>query len=185
MLDTARMSEVTPRSRWILLILGAVVVAGIVFSALPSRPLTEMPLGRDTTVTCPQSGGRKPLDCSGAAKTGVASFYAARFGGRKMADGTPMKLNGDNAASLTVPLGTTARVTNLDTGQSAIVTVRDRGPYVADRIVDLSPGTARKLGISRRQGLAKVEVAPIAVPMPDGSIHLGEGAFAKGNVLAP
>ena len=102
-----------------------------------------------------------------------------------MADGTPMRLNGNNAASLTMPLGTTARVTNLETGKSVVVTVRDRGPYVAHRIVDLSPGTARKLGISRQQGLAKVEVAPIMIPMPDGSVHLGEGAFPKSSALAP
>ena len=95
------------------------------------------------------------------ARVGVASFYAQRFAGRKMADGTRMDPHGDNAASRTLPLGTRARVTNLQTGQSALVTIRDRGPYVKGRIVDLSPATARLLGITPREGLAKVEVAPI------------------------
>jgi rare lipoprotein A len=95
------------------------------------------------------------------ARIGVASFYAKRFAGRKMADGTRMDPYGDNAASRTLPLGTRARVTNLQTGQSALVTIRDRGPYVEGRIVDLSPATARLVGITRREGLAKVEVAPI------------------------
>ena len=81
-----------------------------------------------------------------------------------MADGTRMDPHGDNAASRTLPLGTRARVTNLQTGQSALVTIRDRGPYVKGRIVDLSPATARLVGITPKDGLAKVEVAPIALP---------------------
>jgi rare lipoprotein A len=96
-----------------------------------------------------------------AAETGVASFYAKRFAGRTMADGTRMDPHGDNAASRTLPLGTRARVTNLQTGQSAFVTIRDRGPYVKGRIVDLSPATARLVGITSKAGLAKVEVTPI------------------------
>jgi rare lipoprotein A len=96
-----------------------------------------------------------------AAETGVASFYAKRFAGRTMADGTPMDPHGDNAASRTLPLGSRARVTNLQTGQSAFVTIRDRGPYVKGRIVDLSPASARLVGITPKAGLAKVEVTPI------------------------
>lgn len=94
------------------------------------------------------------------------------FAGRKMADGTRMHPESNNAASKTLPLGTTARVTNLETGRSALVTIRDRGPYIRGRIVDLSPSTAKKIGIDRKQGVAKVEVAPIAVPLEDGSIKL-------------
>jgi rare lipoprotein A len=114
-------------------------------------------------------------DLTGRARIGIASFYATFFGGRKMADGTPMDLQGDNAASRTLPLGTTALVTNLETGKSAIVTIRDRGPYVKGRIVDLSPGTAKRIGITARQGLVKVEVAPLTVPLRDGSVKLGIG----------
>jgi len=115
------------------------------------------------------------LDLSGRSRTGKASFYARKFAGRKMADGTPMDPADDNAASRTLPLGTTARVTNLETGQSAVVTIQDRGPYVKGRIVDLSPSTAQKIGITREEGVAPVEVAPISVPLPDGSVKRGEG----------
>jgi rare lipoprotein A len=59
-----------------------------------------------------------------------------------MADGTKMKPQGNNAGSKTLPLGTTATVTNIETGQCAGVTIQDRGPYVKGRIVDLSPHTA-------------------------------------------
>jgi rare lipoprotein A len=113
------------------------------------------------------------LDRSGHKRRGKASFYAGKFAGRKMADGTIMEPQGDNAASKTLPLGTTARVTNLENGRSVVVTIRDRGPYIQGRIVDLSPSTAKQIGIERKNGIAKVEVAPIVVPLPDGHVKLG------------
>ncbi len=116
------------------------------------------------------------LDLSGHKRLGKASFYAREFAGRKMADGTIMQPQSDNAASKTLPLGTTAKVTNLETGQSAVVTIRDRGPYIRGRIVDLSPSTAREIGIDHKKGVAKVEVAPITVPLADGRIKLGAAA---------
>jgi rare lipoprotein A len=121
------------------------------------------------------------LDRSGHKRIGKASFYAKMFAGRTMADGTRMEPTGNNAASLTLPLGTTAKVTNLETGKTAVVTIRDRGPYVAGRIVDLSPATAREIGLDKRTGVTKVEVAPIAVPMPDGEIKLGDGVLQASN----
>jgi rare lipoprotein A len=83
-----------------------------------------------------------------------------------------MNPHGNNAASRTLPLGTVAKVTNVATGKSAIVKIEDRGPYIKGRIVDLSPATARKIGITKRIGVAKVVVAPIAVPLPDGRVKL-------------
>jgi len=116
----------------------------------------------------------KPVaDLSGRARTGIASFYAKMFFGRKMADGTPMDPEGNNAASRTLPLGTKARVTNLKTGESTVVTIQDRGPYVQGRIVDLSPATARQIGITPQMGLAKVEVTPIFVPLPNSTARRG------------
>ncbi len=90
-----------------------------------------------------------------------------------MADGTPMQPQGNNAASKTLPLGTTAMVTNIQTGRTAIVTIRDRGPYVKGRIVDLSPSTAHKIGLEPKQGVTKVEVAPLEVPLPGGGMKAG------------
>ena len=94
-------------------------------------------------------------------QVGKASFYGREFFGRKMANGRRMDPNADNAASRTLPLGTKARVTNLETGRSSVVTIEDRGPYVDGRIVDLSPATAEKIGLQRKQGLAPVEVVPL------------------------
>lgn len=123
-------------------------------------------------------GAKLQLDRSGKKRTGKASFYADHYSGKTMADGTPMRLYSNNAASITLPLGTTAKVTNLETGRSAVVTIRDRGPYVRGRIVDLSPATARQIGLERKHGLAKVEVAPLTIPLPDGTVKVMPSAAA-------
>ena len=123
------------------------------------------------------------LDRSGRRRIGKASFYAPMFAGRTMADGSPMEPAANNAASRTLPLGTTAKVTNLATGKTAIVKICDRGPYVAGRIVDLSPATAREIGLDRRTGVTRVAVSPITVPMPSGEIKLGEGVLEAANQL--
>jgi rare lipoprotein A len=94
-----------------------------------------------------------------------------------MADGVPMDPQGDNAASRTLPLGTRAKVTNVETGKTAIVTIEDRGPYVKGRVVDLSPATARQIGITPQKGVATVVVAPITVPTPDGKVKAGAAAY--------
>ena len=120
-------------------------------------------------------------DLSARKRLGKASYYARQFFGRPMADGTPMNPHGNNAASRTLPLGTVAKVTDVATGKSAIVRIEDRGPYIKGRIVDLSPSTARSIGITSHVGVANVVVAPIAVPLPDGRIKLGPGA----NELSP
>ncbi|HSY05274.1 MAG TPA: septal ring lytic transglycosylase RlpA family protein [Steroidobacteraceae bacterium] len=118
-------------------------------------------------------------DLSGRERTGIASFYAARFAGRKMADGSRMDPNSNNAASRTLPLGTIAAVTDLTTQKSAVVTIQDRGPYVKGRIVDLSPSTARKIGITPRMGIARVRVTPLVVPLPDGRVRLASAGSAQ------
>lgn len=116
-----------------------------------------------------------PIDRSGKRQIGIASFYHPMFNGRKMADGTPFDPNGFNAASKSLPLGTVVRVTNLENRRSAVVRIQDRGPYVGDRIIDLPPQVADDLGMTR-QGLARVEVAPLAVPLADGTLRTGDGA---------
>lgn len=123
------------------------------------------------------SESAKPApDLSARKRVGKASFYAKQFFGKTMANGAPMDPKGDNAASRTLPLGTTAKVTNVETGKTAVVTIEDRGPYVDGRVVDLSPGTAAKIGLTPRQGVTKVVVAPIRVPLPDGKVRVGAAA---------
>jgi rare lipoprotein A len=113
-----------------------------------------------------------PVDRSGKKRIGIASYYHKMFHGRKMADGNVFDQNGINAASKTLPLGTFAMVTNLANNKTALVYIQDRGPYVEGRIVDLPLRIAEELEITQH-GLAKVEVTPISVPMPDGTLKIG------------
>ena len=85
-----------------------------------------------------------------------ASDYSQKFAHRKMADGRPMNPQSNAAASKTLPLGTTAKVTNLQNARSATVKIQDRGPHVAGRVIDASPVVAEQLDL-RKQGAARVE----------------------------
>jgi rare lipoprotein A len=140
--------------------------------ALPPVAHADSMLGSSGAASAVADGrpAKNPrLDHSGHKRVGKASYYARRFAGRKMADGTPMRPESDNAASKTLPLGTVALVTNLANGKSAVVTVKDRGPFTKGRIIDVSPRTAKKLGFIE-QGVVSVEVVPLTVPQPDGSV---------------
>jgi rare lipoprotein A len=97
---------------------------------------------------------------------GRASFYSARFHGRRMADGRRFNQHSNAAASRTLPLGTQASVKNLENGRTALVVIQDRGPRLRSRVLDVSPRTATQLGI-REQGTAMVEITPLAVPRGD------------------
>lgn len=97
---------------------------------------------------------------------GKASYYAPKFNGRRMANGRPFNPNANNAAHKTLPLGTTAKVTNLENGKTAEVRIEDRGPYVGGRVIDVSPKTAEALDF-RKEGTAPVVVEPIRMPERD------------------
>jgi rare lipoprotein A len=115
------------------------------------------------------------VDRSGRKETGRASYYAARFGHRKMADGRRLNPNANVAASKTLPLGSVVKVTNLENGRMAMVQIEDRGPVARGRVVDVTPKVAGELNI-RHKGVVPVEVKPITLPRPDGSVVLGAGA---------
>ena len=88
---------------------------------------------------------------------GIASWYGAKFNGRKTSNGEIFDLYKATAAHKTLPIPSYALVTNLDNGRSVVVRVNDRGPFHADRIIDLSYGAAVKLGYMKK-GTAPVEV---------------------------
>lgn len=122
------------------------------------------------------SEAAKPeINRSARRQVGEASIYSDKFTNEKMADGNRMDPNDDNAAHKTLPLGTKARVTNLETGQSTHVTIQDRGPYVKGRIIDLPPTKAEEIGLTLKEGVTKVEVVPIEVPPADDRAELVDG----------
>lgn len=101
-------------------------------------------------------------------RTGVASWYGPAFHGRPTANGERFDMNAVSAAHPTLPLPSRVRVTNLENGRQLIVRVNDRGPFIDDRLIDLSRRGAQLLGF-HRQGLAKVRVQylGLAEPLPD------------------
>lgn len=92
---------------------------------------------------------------------GVASWYGTKFHGRKTSSQEIYDMCQFSAAHKSLPLPSYVRVTRLDTGQSVVVRVNDRGPFHDGRIIDLSFAAASKLGITKT-GTAKVEVEAIS-----------------------
>ncbi|NQE64044.1 septal ring lytic transglycosylase RlpA family protein [Caulobacter sp. RHG1] len=88
---------------------------------------------------------------------GIGSWYGEQFHNRRTANGEMFDMNIPSAAHKTLPLPSLVEVTNLDNGQKMILRVNDRGPFVGDRIIDLSKAAADQLGY-RRAGVAKVRV---------------------------
>ncbi len=98
---------------------------------------------------------------------GVASWYGKKFHGRRTSSGEIYDMYHFTAAHKTLPLPSYARVTNLDTGISVVVKVNDRGPFVKNRLIDLSYAAAKKLGYDDK-GTARVEVQVLASPRSNG-----------------
>lgn len=96
-------------------------------------------------------------------QVGKASWYGAPFHNRKAANGDTYDMNALTAAHLTLPLNTVVRVTNMQSGQSVVVRITDRGPFVEDRIIDLSSAAAKAIDVWRR-GVAMVKVEVLESP---------------------
>jgi rare lipoprotein A len=115
---------------------------------------------------------------------GLASWYGDDFHGRYTANGEIFDLNGITAAHPTMPLPSYARVTNLTNGRSLIVRVNDRGPYTANRIIDLSMHAAYLLGFYSR-GTAPVRVEYVGPAPLAGSDDRLLAATLRDNEPAP
>ena len=92
-------------------------------------------------------------------QTGIAGIVPAELNGTKTSNGETFDITQLAATSKTLPLPTIARVTNLDNGQSVVVRVNNRGPFVNTRIMDLTPAAAARIGLN---GTAKVQIQVLA-----------------------
>ncbi|WP_411820357.1 septal ring lytic transglycosylase RlpA family protein [Hyphococcus formosus] len=113
-------------------------------------------------------------------RVGTASWYGEQFHGRLTANGEIFDMNLLSAAHTTLPLPSMVEVTNLENGRSVVVRLNDRGPFVGDRIIDMSRAAARKLGFEH-QGTAKVRVryagrAPLTASAPRRSERVARAA---------
>jgi rare lipoprotein A len=109
-----------------------------------------------------------PADEPNYRAEGIASWYGPDFHGRLTANGETYDMNGYSAAHPTLPLPSYARVTNLRNGKSIVVRVNNRGPFVHNRLVDVSVGTAKALDFYGR-GLARVRFEYVGTAPVDGS----------------
>ena len=113
-------------------------------------------------------------------KRGIASWYGRRYHGNNTASGEVYDMYAMTAAHPTLPLPSYARVTNLENGKSVIVRLNDRGPFLSDRLIDLSYTAAYKLGILAG-GSGRVEVESI-VP-DDSTLAVVKPAAADSDVV--
>ncbi|MBE2185583.1 MAG: septal ring lytic transglycosylase RlpA family protein [Rhodothermales bacterium] len=138
----------------------AVATAPAPDTTLPTPEPDALPAPAAVRVT-PETEASSAREAAPAAENGAegtffqqghTSYYAHEFAGRRTANGERFNPEAMTAAHKTLPFGTRIRVTSTATGRSVIVRVNDRGPFVRGRILDLSLGAARALGIHRSGG---------------------------------
>jgi rare lipoprotein A len=162
----------------------AVVVAAALLGSCGSKG-GEVGGGSPNTASMPQSGaiasdypvkigepyqvGGKsytPEDVTSYDDVGYASFYGQELAGHPTANGETFNPQGVTGAHKTLPLPSYVEVTALETGRTILLRINDRGPFANDRVVDLSEGAARQLGIMD-QGVAGVRIRRVSPPEQD------------------
>ncbi|GGD89071.1 hypothetical protein GCM10011390_04780 [Aureimonas endophytica] len=147
-------------------------------------------------VKVPKGGGREqlgrpykvkgkwyyPKEQPGYVQVGNASWYGSSFHGRLTANGEVYDMFGLSGAHPTFPLPSYARVTNMETGANVVVRINDRGPYVADRMMDLSSKAADMLGY-KSTGLGRIKVEYIGkAPLEGDDTPMLMASYRPGNV---
>lgn len=124
-----------------------------------------------------------PVDTAQYDEVGYASHYGSELAGRSTANGEMFNPAGASAAHKTLPMPSYVEVTALDTGRTILLRVNDRGPFSNDRLIDLSEGAARQLGIGA-QGVAGVRVRRVNPPEQEKSV-LRQGMTAAERIETP
>lgn len=150
-------------------------VAASTATAPTIPPMASTP-NRDTNTSAPLPANPPPADSPSDAElvahgtamyseVGTASWYGPPYNRRRGANGQIFDQDAMTAAHRTLPMNSLLRVTNLRTGQSAIMRVTDRGPFVPDRVLDLSVASARAVGVYL-PGTAQVRIDVYEAPAP-------------------
>lgn len=154
----------------------SLLLALLLGQALPSTDMPEPPPADLPTA----SGPRATSQAFGTARydaVGYASWYGEEMAGNKTASGVRFEPSAITAAHKTLPFGSFAEVTSLDTGRTIVVLINDRGPHVPGRIIDLSRGAAELLGVTR-QSVSPVRVR-LAEPPAADQLALRNGRAAS------
>lgn len=180
--STDRGSRSAPPSRGLAALLAVLLASGCTVFGYPGGAAPTAPVGGEggpppeaaTRGGSYEVAGRRyhvMSSAEGYRQVGIASWYGPQFHGLPTANGETFDQNGLTAAHRSLPLGTRVRVTVLETGRSVVVRVNDRGPFAdtGRRIIDVSRGAARELGILG-VGTAEVEVRALS-PHDSDSEH--------------
>ncbi|GAB5489477.1 MAG: septal ring lytic transglycosylase RlpA family protein [Parasphingorhabdus sp.] len=153
----------------------------------PATDLPPAPSGTVSVSDYPQKigepyqiGGKTytPEDVTSYDQVGYASWYGQELAGNSTANGERFNPNGISAAHKTLPLPSYVEVTALDTGRTILVRVNDRGPFSNDRLIDLSFGAAKQLGIDQ-QGVAGVRVRKVNPNEQERAVLRSGGQIAE------
>lgn len=164
--------------------------AGVTWGAPPSSASSTAPVTatartghRPSPESAPTPDGTA-LHVGTVFQVGIASFYGPQEQGLPTASGEPFDYHKLTAAHRTLPLGTRVKVTDLKTHRSVVVTVNDRGPFWPHRILDLSLGAARKIGVYP-DGLdpVRIEIVQLPDPLQPGRYTVQVGWFNDNHLL--
>lgn len=144
-----------------------------------AREASRLPLPSDSAVN-----HRVRLRVGMIWRVGTASFYGLHEQGNWTASGQRFNWHKMTAANRTLPFGTVLRVTDLATGESVKVRINDRGPFWPRRIIDLSAGAARRIGLYRQGlGTVRLRILKLPHPLPPGIYTVQVGWFTHDGPL--
>jgi rare lipoprotein A len=136
---------------------------------VPHQPSANIPPVKEKSGMEENAALAEPTLPAGAhpivTETGLASWYGPPYHNRRGSDGEIYNMHAMTAAHRTFPLGSIVRVTNVRTGNTALVRITDRGPFIRGRILDLSLAAARKVDVWKA-GVAEVKVELMVSPEP-------------------
>ncbi len=130
-------------------------------SRIDAVATTIATLEAEPPITLPVPTQDEILQQFEAIGSGEASYYGKELAGNRTASGERFNPHGLTAAHRTLPLGTKLRVTNIANGRSVIVRINDRGPFVGNRLIDVSLGAAREINMVRSgKAQVRLEIVP-------------------------
>jgi rare lipoprotein A len=144
----------------------------------PQAPPPDMPAGAGPSATSSSTTEAEQYD-----EVGYASWYGDELRGQRTASGGRFDPDWITAASRALPMGSYAEVTSLDNGKTILVEITDRGPQRRDRLIDLSLGAAKLLGIAGKS-IAPVRVRAVDPP-PADEVALRQGMPASARLDSP
>lgn len=151
-----------------LILLCTVFVVGLVWSQIPTQNKQKQAIAKDTVKKTKIASAdislladsipTNPVQLKAYKKSVIASYYADKFNGRRTTSGKKFSNNGYTAAHKKLPFGTKVKVTNEANGNSVIVEITDRGPFVRSKEIDLTKRAFMDLADNKRSGMLRVKI---------------------------